>query len=118
VDLLDQQPRGHIPPVLRAESQRIRARLHAAQADPSAADAFDAATQGFRQLGSPYHLAVGLLDQAEYLTATDDPQTAQQLAAEAEGIAERLGAQPLLKRVRRLLPGAAHEQLNPAALAR
>jgi tetratricopeptide (TPR) repeat protein len=118
VDLLDQQPRGHIPPVLRAESQRIRARLLAAQADPSAADAFDAATQGFRQLGSPYHLAVGLLDQAEYLTATDDPQTAQQLAAEAEGIAERLGAQPLLKRVRRLLPGAAHEQLNPAALAR
>jgi hypothetical protein len=47
-----------------------------------------------------------------------DLVSAQQLAAEAESIAERLGAQPLLERVRRLMPGAALEQLNPAALAR
>jgi tetratricopeptide (TPR) repeat protein len=118
VDLLDQQPQGHIPPVLRAERQRIRARQLAARADPSATEAFAAATQSFRQLGSPYHLAVGLLDHADHLTAADDPQAAHQLAAEAEGIAERLGAQPLLKRARRLMPGAAYEQLNPTALAR
>ncbi len=94
---LDEYPIGHIPPVLRAERFRIRARLLAAQADPEAGAAFDAATKAFREL-SPYHLAAGLLDHAEHLTATGDQEAAERLAVEANAIAQRLGAQPLIAR--------------------
>jgi tetratricopeptide (TPR) repeat protein len=98
LDWLDEHPPGHIPPVLRAERLRIRARLLAAQNDRAAGSAFDAAVKAFRDFGSPYHLAVGLLDQAEYLAATGDPDTAHKLAMEAETITQRLGARPLLAR--------------------
>ncbi|MEJ7706542.1 MAG: hypothetical protein WKF82_04185 [Nocardioidaceae bacterium] len=46
LEWLDDYPPGHIPPVLRAERLRIRARLQGAQFDPDAGAAFDAATQG------------------------------------------------------------------------
>ncbi|MBA2531545.1 MAG: hypothetical protein H0V23_05490 [Nocardioidaceae bacterium] len=110
---LDEYPIGHIPPVLRAERFRIRARLLAAQADPEAGAAFDAATKAFRELGSPYHLAVGLLDHAEHLAATGNTGTAQQFAAEADAIAQRLGAKPLTARALALLPGGARS-LTPS----
>lgn len=108
---LDEYPIGHIPPVLRAERLRIQARLLAAHGDPAATDAFDTATEAFRRLGSPYHLAVGLLDQAEYLASGTDENHAQPLAAEADDIAQRLGAKPLLDRAAKILgstsrPGA------------
>jgi len=103
LEWLDEHPPGHIPPVLRAERQRIRARLLDMQGDPAAGAAFDAATKAFRELGSPYHLAVGLLDQAEHLATTGDLTTAQCMAAEADGIAQRLSARPLLARAHRLV---------------
>ncbi len=103
LDWLDQHPPGHIPALTRADAQRIRARLLAAMSDPAAADAFDAATQDLRRARSPYHLAVGLVDQAEYLVSQDQPEVARELAEEAGTIAERLRATPLLERATALV---------------
>jgi tetratricopeptide (TPR) repeat protein len=99
---LDEHPRGQIPPVLRGEQLRIRARLLAIDNDPKAGKAFDGAMKALGDLGSPYHMAVGLLDHAEYLAATGDALTARRLTDEAGDIAERLAAKPLIDRVRSL----------------
>jgi len=108
LEWLDEHPPGHIPPVLRAERLRIRAGLLAARGDPEAGVAFDAATQAFRELGYPYHLAVGLLDHAKHLATIGDTATAHQFADEAEVIAQRLRARPLIDRAQGLstLPDA------------
>ncbi|MBA2768817.1 MAG: hypothetical protein H0U35_06750, partial [Sporichthyaceae bacterium] len=88
---------------LRAERLRIRARLLASRDDPSAAAAFDAATKALRDLGSPYHLAVGLLDQSEFLQSTDERAAAAVLGTEAVVIARRLHAEPLIQRAGKLV---------------
>ncbi len=98
LDWLDGHPRGHVPPVLRAERLRVGVRLLVLLGDPGAGSAFDASTSAFRELGSPYHLAVGLLDQSDHCRVTGDPQVARALAAEALAIAERLRAAPLVER--------------------
>jgi class 3 adenylate cyclase/tetratricopeptide (TPR) repeat protein len=76
---------GRRPPYLDAHVQRLRARL--------AGDAagFDVAAQRFRELDSPFSLAVTLLDRAE--TLGDD-----EARAEAVEIFERLRATPWLER--------------------
>jgi hypothetical protein len=98
LDWLDAHPRGHIPPVARAERARIAAALLAAQHDGAAEQAYRDAVSALRALGSPYHLAVGLLDFADHLAGAGEPEQARLLATEATTIAERLGAQPLLRR--------------------
>ena len=111
---LDNYPSGHIAPVLRAERQRIRARLLARENDPAATEAFATSTQAFRELGSPYHLAVGLLDHADYLAAAGDARPARQLAAEADRIASGLGAMPLSDRAAcHTSKGDSRQQLQP-----
>ena len=102
VSTLDGHRPGHLPPVLRADRLRISARILASKNDVTAAETFDAATLAFRDLGSPYHLAVGLLDHASYLLATGNPVGAEQLAAEAVAIGENLGASPLRERSHRI----------------
>ncbi len=110
LDWLDEHPPGHLPPVLRAERLRIRARLVATTDDPEAGATFETAAAALRDLGSPYHLAVGLLDQAEYLADTGVADVPRQLADEAALVATQLDAKPLLARVERLLSAspAAH----------
>ena len=98
LDWLDDHSPGHIPPVLRAERLRIRARLLEGQGDAGASQAFTTATKAFRELGSPFHLARGLLDYAEHLASSGDLQKAAQVAAEASAIADRLRARPLAER--------------------
>ena len=112
LDWLDDYPPGHVPPLMHAESLRVRAMLLAAQAAPTAMDVFDAALKALRALGFPFHLAVGLLDYAEYLAARGDPRSAEQFAAEAGSIARRLGANALLERAARLA-GARASQRQP-----
>ncbi|MDX6327469.1 MAG: hypothetical protein QOK15_3823 [Nocardioidaceae bacterium] len=97
LDSLSGIPPGHLPPVLRAEVLRVRARLLAARGEDSGA-AFDTAVEALRGLGSPYHLAVGLLDHAEQLTTKGDHGSAARLATEAATIASRLGASGLTAR--------------------
>jgi hypothetical protein len=97
LDWLEAHPPGHIPVVLRAERLRVRARLLSSRVDPAADDAFAAATKALRDLGSPYHLAVGLVDHAQHREAVGEAGGAE-LLAEAVQIAQRLRAQPLLQR--------------------
>ncbi|MEJ7708083.1 MAG: adenylate/guanylate cyclase domain-containing protein [Nocardioidaceae bacterium] len=106
LDWLDTHPVGHVPTVLRAERKRIHAKLLAARGDPGSVQAFEAAIQACRDLGSPYHLAVGLLDHAEHLAETTGVQAAEPLALEAQAIAERLGANPLIVRARDVIKSA------------
>ncbi len=103
--LLDSYLPGHLTPMLRAERDLLRARLLAADGDPAAAaGAFTAAIAGLRDRGTPYHLAHGLLDHAEYLARQGDTDPATAAVDEARRIARRLGCRPLLDRADTLEP--------------
>jgi hypothetical protein len=97
---LDRQPAGHIPPALRIERKRITAKLYAARGDADAAARMADAIATMRQFGSPYHLAVALLDAADVVEASD-PEQARQHADEAREIAQRIGAGSLAGRLDR-----------------
>jgi class 3 adenylate cyclase/tetratricopeptide (TPR) repeat protein len=96
VALLDSHPAGHVAPMLRAERDLAQARL--AADDDSAAAAFEKAITSLREQSTPYHLAHGLLDHAEYLTRHGDTDTAALAIDEARDIGHRLRCQPLLDR--------------------
>ncbi len=102
--VLDGYAPGYLAPMLRAERDLIRARLAGGMADEASAAALRAAISGLRELSTPYHLAHGLLDQAEYLHGRGDTEAAEQAIAEARGIAEQLGCQPLLDRAAGVIP--------------
>ena len=70
----------------------------AADANHAAAASLASAVTGLRDRGTPYHLAHGLLDYADYLTREGDPDAAAQAVVEARDIARRLRCQPLLDR--------------------
>jgi tetratricopeptide (TPR) repeat protein len=107
--LLDATQPGHLAPMLRAERDLARARLAVHDADVVAAASFAAAISSLRELGTPYHLAHGLLDHAGYLTGLDDTGAAAAAIAEALAIGQRLRCQPLLDRA------DASEHATPAA---
>jgi hypothetical protein len=96
VALLDSYQPGHLAPTLLAERDLVRARL--ASSDGDAAPSFAAAIQTLRAQSTPYHLAHGLLDQAEYLLRSSDAAGATAAVEEARDISRRLRCQPLLDR--------------------
>ena len=96
--LLDSRQPGHLTPMQKAERDLVRARLAASDGDPNAAAAFASAISGLRELSTPYHLAHGLLDQAEHLTRLGDADAAALAIGEACDIARNLRCQPLLDR--------------------
>jgi hypothetical protein len=109
---LDAHQPGHLAPMLRAERDLARARLTAAAeatdsadgaegATAGAASAFAAAIASLRERGTPYHLAHGLLDHAQYLLAQGDAAAAALAIEEARDIGDRLRCQPLLDRASR-----------------
>ncbi len=100
IALLDAYQPGHLAPMLRAERDLARARLTGEDGGPAvaAAAAFTAAIVGLRERGTPYHLAHGLLDHAEYLIRQGDTDAANAALDEAHAIASRLRCQPLLDR--------------------
>jgi hypothetical protein len=57
-------------------------------------------------MSTPYHLAHGLLDQAEHLIRLGDADTATLAIGEARDIAGRLDCRPLLDRAAKLTPTA------------
>ena len=97
LSLLDSYPIGHVAPMLRAERDLLRARLPARDGDPTAAVSLAGAVRGLRELSTPYHLAHGLLDHAQYLIL-HDPEAGETAVSEARDIAARLRCQPLLDR--------------------
>ena len=90
--------------MLRAERDLARARLAARDGDQAAAASFAAAVSGLRELSTPYHLAHGLLDHAEYLIAPGDAEAAEAAIGEARDIARNLRCQPLLDRAANTTP--------------
>jgi class 3 adenylate cyclase/predicted ATPase len=115
--VLDSYQPGHLAPMVRAERDLARARLAASDDDPAAAAAtFAAAIASLRELSTPYHLAHGLLDQAEFLTRHGDAEAAAQSIEEARDIGRRLRCQPLLDRAAELT--SADPQTTAAAGAR
>ena len=104
LSLLDSYQPGEIAPMLRAERDLVRARLAAAGRDQAAAAAFLTAIASLRERGTPYHLAHGLLDHADYLARHGDTDAAAQAVAEARDIGRRLRCQPLLDRADAIEP--------------
>jgi tetratricopeptide (TPR) repeat protein len=98
LDLLDSYQPGHIVPLLRAERGLVRARLAARAGDEGAPGAFASAMAGLREHGTPYHLAHGLLDHAQYHIQHGDGPGAAQAIDEARAIGRGLRCQPLLAR--------------------
>ncbi|HEY2307641.1 MAG TPA: adenylate/guanylate cyclase domain-containing protein [Streptosporangiaceae bacterium] len=96
--LLDSYQPGHLAPMLRAERDLTRARLADHAGDPDVTASFATAVASLREHSTPYHLAHGLLDQAQHLSRRGDADAAAATADEARGIARRLRCQPLLDR--------------------
>jgi hypothetical protein len=101
LDMLDRHPGGHLPPLLRVERDLARVRLRASRQHEGGADLVAEAVTQVRMLGSPYHLAHALLDQA-LASDAGDPLARSDLVGEARTIASRLGARPLLERAERV----------------
>jgi len=95
---LDDELPGRLAPMLRAERALARARLAARRASPDAAEQFRAAIESLRLMGTPYHLAQGLLDHAAFLADSGDGPPAALAVSEAREIADRLGCRPVLER--------------------
>ena len=108
--VLDSQQPGQLAPMLKAERELVRARLAALDGGVGgsgvgdggggglALGMFSAAVGRLRELGTPYHLAHGLLDQAEFLGRRGDAAAAGVAAKEAREIGERLGCTVLVRR--------------------
>jgi len=95
--LLDTQPPGQLPPLLRAENDLARARAKADAGDLRAGRAFSEAVAALRRAASPYRLAWGLLDHAAFLARSGQAAAAHAAAREARAIARRLRCTPLLR---------------------
>ena len=104
VALLDSCQPGHLAPMLRAERRLVRVRLADSDGDQTATASFAAAISSLRELSTPYHLAHGLLDYAEYVMRKGEEEAAAAAIGEARSIAERLRCQPLLERAAGLTP--------------
>jgi hypothetical protein len=102
--LLDGYQPGYLAPMQRTERDLVRARLAVDDGDPADAAAFAAAVGGLREMSTPYHLAHGLLDYAQYLMRTGDADGAAAAIEEARAIAGRLRCQPLLHRAVGMTP--------------
>jgi hypothetical protein len=110
--LLDSYQPGHLAPMLRAERDLARARLAARDGGQAAAADFAAAIIHLRERGTPYHLAHGLLDHAEYLIRIGAADAAASAVDEARTIGSRLVCRPLLDRA------SAHDRDRAGALDR
>jgi class 3 adenylate cyclase/tetratricopeptide (TPR) repeat protein len=96
--MIDALPPGRSP-FLKAHALRFRARLadRSGEAD-AAAELFNRAARGFRELSFPFYLAVTLLEHGEWHAVRGRAEDGEPLLAEAREIFERLGARPWLQR--------------------
>ncbi len=106
--MLADQPLGHVPPYLRAQLARFRARAAAARDDDgSVADDFATSERMLEQLGYPYALACVQHDHGAWLADRGRGDEAAPLLRGAESTFERLRAAPALRRTQELLATAA-----------
>ncbi|MHB2024315.1 MAG: ATP-binding protein [Mycobacteriales bacterium] len=97
LDRLDAEPVGHLPPILRAQRELVRAWSSAEGDRLTASRRFQNAIAAFRRIPAPLHLGQALIDYAEHL-GSEDEQAAQAAIREAQEIAEALGSRPLAGR--------------------
>jgi len=97
--MLDSRRPGQLSRLLWAERDLARARLAASEGAQTARESFTVAIRGLREHGTPYHLAHGLLDSAQHLLVTGEPDAAAEAVDEARDIARKLRCQPLLDRI-------------------
>ena len=76
--VLEPLPDGQLTPLLRAERDLALARRAGDTGDPGAEESFRKAVAAQRRFASPYHLAQALLDHAEFLAATGEPDRAEE----------------------------------------
>jgi class 3 adenylate cyclase/tetratricopeptide (TPR) repeat protein len=112
--LLGSYQPGHLAPMLRAERDLARARLADHAGDPAATASLATAIATLREDSTPYHLAHGLLDQAQHLSRRGDADAATAAADEARGIATRLRCRPLLDRAEAISTEPAVMRLAPS----
>ena len=96
LDRIEAIPPGLRSPMYRAQAMRFRARL-AGVGDLEAL--YKSAIGLFRELGTPFSLAVTVLEYAELLASSGRPEGSGTLFVEAREIFERLGATPWLERL-------------------
>jgi class 3 adenylate cyclase/tetratricopeptide (TPR) repeat protein len=107
---LDAHPPGHLIPMLRAERDLARARLADHAGDPGVGQALAAAIDRQREDSTPYHLAHGLLDQAEYHLRHENAAAAGDALAKARAIGRQLRCAPVLERANAIEPVACPQQ--------
>src|SRR5206468_3944696 len=92
-------PPGALPPLMRGQVARARARLAWWAGDPDTGERESRTAEAvFRELGAPFWLAVGLLERAEWLSSVGRATDGASPLSEAREIFERLGATPWLHR--------------------
>ncbi len=103
VELLTEQPSGHIPPYLSAQLARGRALILAVEGHHDGVEAeFVASIGALGELGYRYWLAVAQTDLAQWLIGQQGGAAASALLEEATTIFQSLGAAPALARAREL----------------
>jgi class 3 adenylate cyclase/tetratricopeptide (TPR) repeat protein len=102
---VEELPPGQMVPSIRAQIARFRARLSSARGDNELVEpGFKQAEGLFREIGSPFWLAVALLEHGEWLVGQDRSDDARPLLEEATDIFTRLRARPWLDRLGRSAP--------------
>jgi hypothetical protein len=96
---LDALRPGELAPYLDAQRSRLRGRLAAAEGADGVEAGFKQAAGAFRELGTPFWLAVTLLEHGEWLVGAGRPTDAEPLLTEARSIFGRLEAAPWIERV-------------------
>jgi tetratricopeptide (TPR) repeat protein len=96
---LDALRPGELAPYLDAQRARLGAMLRAAEGTEGVEAGFKRAGGSFRELGTPFWLAVTLTEFAEWLTGAGRHADAEPHLDEAREIFERLRATPWLERV-------------------
>ena len=103
VAAVDALPTGTGSHFLRAHCARFRAHLADRNGDAENAHRlFKGAAGLYREIGTPFYVAVVQLEHAEWLTGQGRSDDAEPLLAEAREIFERLEARPWLERAARI----------------
>ena len=107
LSVLAERPVGHVPPYLRAQLARFRARLSAAHGEHESVERdFTSAAQLLEKLGYPFALACVRADHAAWLVGQDRGNEARPWFEAAAATFRTLGAAPALRRISGLLPMA------------
>ena len=90
-----------VPLYLRGQISRFEARLLAVRGSGDPEQKFREAVATFRELGTPYHLAIATTEWAEWLIDQDRARETTHLLDEAATVFDKLGAVPWTQRVAR-----------------